>query len=416
MLSFFYYYFCSRYSSCLSGFVRVSAMLGNSIKRSNPSLVNYVCDLHDTLTGKKASSFLEWDLFSMMTSLIFSTRCVLFSTDDTIPKGNTVDHAILTALFLVNALRIVITHDMHFQHAMDTDYDITTSDNCAEESSLDLANIFKKYNIFYDPESQQLPANIVLYLAQAVKDQSQTFLRCCCLFFHALTDIELPGGDSFEAMASYLGLETDVCKYFNDETYSQFIYVLISANLPELQAVKQNIRKKQSEDIVPIIQAIPPVRQLIDLPEDYSDLINSVSLFTCPNNVRDDSRNPTMCLVCGEILCSQSFCCQKELDKNSVGSCTYHVHTCGAGIGIFLRIRDSEILLLGMNKGCFIPAPYLDEYGETDQGLRRGNPLRLCKERYKKLHIIWLSHGIHEEITRRTETQQTLFATQWQNL
>lgn len=405
-----------RYSSCLSGFVRVSAMLGNSIKRSNPSLVNYMCDLHDTLTGRKASSFLEWDIFSMMTSLIFSTRCVLFNMEDTVPKGNTVDHAILTAMFLVNALRIIVTHEIQFPHAMDTDSELQLNDSKSVSTSLDLPNIYQLYNIYYNADSHLLPTTIMPYLMLAVKEQSLTFLRCCCLFFHALTDIELPKSDSFETMASYLGLETDICKYFKDESYNQFISRLISANFPEIQAVKQNIKNKQSEDIVPIIQAIPPVRQLIDLPEDYSDLINSVSLFTCPNNVRDDSRNPTMCLVCGEILCSQSFCCQKELDKSSVGSCTYHVHTCGAGIGIFLRIRDSEILLLGMNKGCFMPAPYLDEYGETDQGLRRGNPLRLCKERYQKLHIIWLSHGIHEEITRRTETQQTLFATQWQNL
>lgn len=404
-----------RYSSCLSGFVRVSAMLGNSIKRFNPSLVNYMCDLHDTLTGIKPSSFLEWDMFSMMTSLIFSTRCVMFSKNDTIPKGNTVDNAILTALFLVNALRIIVTHEMQFPQPMDTDCDVVLKVKI-EKSPMNLTNIYKQYNIYYNSESQHLPTNIESYLAQAVKDQSQTFLRCCCLFFHALTDVKLPSNDYFEAMATYLGLETDICKYFSDEMYNRFISKIIMANQAEIQSVKQNIRNKQLDDIVPIIQAIPPIRQLIDLPEDYSDLINSVSLFTCPNNVRDDSRNPTMCLVCGEILCSQSFCCQKELDKNSVGSCTFHVHSCGAGIGIFLRIRDSEILLLGMNKGCFIPAPYLDEYGETDQGLRRGNPLRLCKERYKKLHIIWLSHGIHEEITRRTETQQTLFATQWQNL
>lgn len=403
-----------RYTSCMSGFVRVSALLGNNIKRFNPGLIDYMCDLYDTMHGKRGSSFLEWDIFSMMTSLICATRCVLFSAnkEDTIPKGNIIDHDILTAMFLVNAVRIVVTHEIKFSNAMDTDESVTGTDN---EMSKNLSNIFKKYNIYHH-DDEHIPNSIGQHITQTIKEQSQTFLRCSCLLFHAITDVDLPNGDHFDALASYLGLETDVYTYFNNEIYCQFISKLITANHQELQAVKQNIRNKQSEDIVPIIQAIPPIRQLIDLPEDYSDLINSVSLFTCPNNVRDDSRNPTMCLVCGEILCSQSFCCQKELEKNSVGSCTYHVHTCGAGIGVFLRIRDSEILLLGMNKGCFIPAPYLDEYGETDQGLRRGNPLRLCRERYKKLHLIWLSHGIHEEITRRTETQQTLFATQWQNL
>ncbi|XP_055525528.1 E3 ubiquitin-protein ligase UBR1 [Wyeomyia smithii] len=402
--------FSIRYSSCLTGFVRMAAVLGNNIRMFNQSFIVYICDLYDMLFGKKKSSFLEWDTFSMMTTMIFSTRCILFymSKEDTIPKGNVLDQDILTAMFLVNALRIVVTHEMNFSNVMDCD------ENVIEDCS-NLVDIYKNYNIYYE---SRLPVSkyIKQQLVHIVRKQSQTFLRCASLLFHAITDVELPEDDEFEALATYLGLQSDVCAYFKNDTYYGFMTTIINANQQELLTVRQNLRNKQSEDIVPIIQAIPPIRQLIDLPEDYADLINSVSNFSCPNNLRDESRNPTMCLVCGEILCSQSFCCQKELNKNSVGSCTYHVHTCGAGIGMFLRIRDAEILLLGLNKGCFIPAPYIDEYGETDQGLRRGNPLKFCKDRYKKLHIMWLSHGIHEEITRKTEIQQTLFATQWQNL
>ncbi|XP_058445563.1 E3 ubiquitin-protein ligase UBR1-like [Malaya genurostris] len=403
-----------RFTSCLSGFVRVSSVLGNNIKAYSPNFVDYMCDLHDTLLGRKKSKFLEWDVFGMMTSLIFATRCVLFSIskEDTIPKGSSLEHSILIAMFLVNAVRIILTHEVKFPIVMDIDGVLTEGDMKHNEYLID---IFKKYNIYHDDE-RSLENLILPHLQDTVREQSRTFLRCASLLFHAITDIELPKDDGYDSLTAYLGLNSDISSYFSNDTYYQFISSIIDANHQEIQTVKQNIRRKQSRDIVPIIQALPPIRQLIELPDDYSDLINSVSFFSCPNNVRDESRNPTMCLVCGEVLCSQSFCCQKDLDKNSVGSCTYHVHTCGAGIGIFLRIRDSEVLLLGMNKGCFIPAPYLDEYGETDQGLRRGNPLRLCKERYRKLHIIWLSHGIHEEIARRTETQQTLFATQWQNL
>ena len=35
------------------------------------------------------------------------------------------------------------------------------------------------------------------------------------------------------------------------------------------------------------------------------------------------------------------------------------------------RVRECHVLLLcNRTKGCFVPAPYLDDYGETDQGLR----------------------------------------------
>lgn len=71
-----------------------------------------------------------------------------------------------------------------------------------------------------------------------------------------------------------------------------------------------------SGDIAPHIVAEPtePPR-LIPLPEDFSELMNRVSEFSCPNSEREDSKNPTMCLACGQILCSQSYCCQAEIPK-----------------------------------------------------------------------------------------------------
>lgn len=42
-----------------------------------------------------------------------------------------------------------------------------------------------------------------------------------------------------------------------------------------------------------------------DLPKDYIELINIVSTFTCRNLDDNESRNPTKCMVCGTVLCSQ---------------------------------------------------------------------------------------------------------------
>ena len=83
----------------------------------------------------------------------------------------------------------------------------------------------------------------------------------------------------------------------------------------------------------PVTYPLKP-NALVTLPEDYSDLINSVSSFTCPKSM---TRVPTMCMVCGAILCSQSYCCQGMLDGQEVGACTMHAAVCGAGNGIFLR-------------------------------------------------------------------------------
>jgi len=40
-------------------------------------------------------------------------------------------------------------------------------------------------------------------------------------------------------------------------------------------------------------------------------------------------------------------------------------------ISCFCRVRQCQVVLLaGKSKGCFIPAPYVDDYGETDITLR----------------------------------------------
>ncbi|KFB52247.1 ubiquitin ligase E3 alpha [Anopheles sinensis] len=441
-----------RHESCLRGLVRASCVVG-SIMPSNKfhtSVRDYAVDLYDTLFGNKPSnSFFEWDLFAILNTCLFTTRYVFFQAvpSERIPRGDAIDHAILQAVFMFNVLRTIVTSTVQKETdddesgtAMETDQDEKPPE--LTEAERTLLRLYRTYNIYIqrepgwnsetaaeagaDPAERKKKVLQERRLCRAllcdIRKKSHPLLRCCCLLFRYITDVELPEGrgpgddgadeDDYRLMVTYLDLAVDPLAYFAPGELSlELIERLAAAN-------NESIHRMHLVRLggMPLFPAGPPVRQLIDLPEDYSDLINSVSLFTCPNNVRDDSRNPTMCLVCGEILCSQSFCCQKELDKVLVGSCTYHTAECGAGIGIFLRIRDAEILLLGINKGCFIAAPYLDEYGETDQGLRRGNPLRLCKERYQKLHQTWLSHALHEEITRRNESQQTLFATQWQNL
>uniref|UniRef100_A0A182N0G2 E3 ubiquitin-protein ligase n=1 Tax=Anopheles dirus TaxID=7168 RepID=A0A182N0G2_9DIPT len=451
-----------RYEACLSGLVRVACSMGAIVPTQlmQTGAFDYMVDVYETLFGYKPSSpfFLEWDLFGLLCTCLFTTRGVLYSwvRSERIPKGDALDHSIVQAIFLVNMLRTIITSAVTVDEVLDERegedaemLELTDADEQLTYEQRNLLRLYRQYNIHQaapkargDDEAGTAGTatttgptttttttttaaqqrRLCRQLVADVRAQSHTLLRCCCLLFHSITDVPLPAccdvpDHDYDLMVAYLDLPPDpLDNLYPGSPMLALIERLAACNADQIERMRWARQEQLLGGPAALFQTAPPVRQLIELPDDYSDLINSVSLFTCPNNIRDDSRNPTMCLVCGEILCSQSFCCQRELDKSSVGSCTYHTEECGAGIGIFLRIRDAEILLLGINKGCFMPAPYLDEYGETDQGLRRGNPLRLCKGRYRKLHYLWLSHALHEEITRRNESQQTLFATQWQNL
>ena len=41
-----------------------------------------------------------------------------------------------------------------------------------------------------------------------------------------------------------------------------------------------------------------------------------------------------------------------------------------------------------ISTGVLLPAPYVDEYGECDEGLKRGNPLKLDKAMYEELNKV----------------------------
>ncbi|KAM4729976.1 LOW QUALITY PROTEIN: E3 ubiquitin-protein ligase UBR2 [Anableps anableps] len=252
-------------------------------------------------------------------------------------------------------------------------------------------------------------------LWRCVKAGVLPFLRTSALFFHYLNSSAPPadllgtGPGQWEALCSYLSLPSNLLLLY--QNHRTLLEPLIHrwCSHPGVGQVLQGGG---------VLLRFPrESNRLINLPEDYSILINQASSFTCPRSGGDKSRAPTLCLVCGCMLCSQSYCCQTEVDGEDVGACTAHTFTCGAGIGLFLRVRESQVLFVaGKTKGCFYPPPYLDDYGETDPGLKRGNPLHLCSERYKKIERLWRQHGIAEVIGHAQEANQTLVAIDWQHL
>jgi hypothetical protein len=50
-----------------------------------------------------------------------------------------------------------------------------------------------------------------------------------------------------------------------------------------------------------------------------------------------------------------------------------------------------------MLAGAFQSAPYMDEYGEADPGLKRGNPLHLNAQAYQELNRYRIPQRIVEE-------------------
>ena len=60
-------------------------------------------------------------------------------------------------------------------------------------------------------------------------------------------------------------------------------------------------------------------------------------------------------------------------------------------------------------------APYVDEFGETDFGLQRGNPLKLDQALYKELNFLWQNNNIPDKIAR-LQNQSRNFVPRWHAL
>ncbi|KAK1338981.1 hypothetical protein QTO34_019650 [Cnephaeus nilssonii] len=254
------------------------------------------------------------------------------------------------------------------------------------------------------------------YLWVSLKNGITPYLRCAALFFHYLLGVTPPEDlftnsteGEYSALCSYLSLPTNLFLLFQEYWHTVKPFLQRWCADPALL----NCLKQKST----IVRYPRKRNNLIELPDDYSCLLNQASHFRCPRSADDERKNPVLCLFCGTILCSQNICCQETVNGEEVGACIFHALHCGAGVCIFLKIRECRVVLVeGKARGCAYPAPYLDEYGETDPGLKRGNPLHLCHERYRKLHLVWQQHCIIEEIARSQETNQMLFGFNWQSL
>jgi E3 ubiquitin-protein ligase UBR1 len=165
----------------------------------------------------------------------------------------------------------------------------------------------------------------------------------------------------------------------------------------------------------------PAIFELVGLPKYFDSLIEEANRRRCPNSKKELS-DPSICLFCGDIFCSQAVCCM----HNKLGGCNQHLQKyvfltpksiphetdslshsrCGKNIGLFINIRKCTVLYLHNQNGSWHTAPYMDRHGEVDPGLRRNRQLILNQKRYDKLlRDVWLSHGVPATISRKLESE-----------
>jgi hypothetical protein len=128
---------------------------------------------------------------------------------------------------------------------------------------------------------------------------------------------------------------------------------------------------------------------LTPLPSVYQDLLWRSIREMCKvcGNVPLDA---AFCLICGDLLCFKSKCSGHATEH---GVCSTHAEEEYAGIGIFLLMRTTQVLLMRGNRVCTLPSIYLDQHGEEDYELRRNQKLYKSELRLNEVRRLWLTAG-----------------------
>ncbi|KAH9440457.1 hypothetical protein MJO29_016281 [Puccinia striiformis f. sp. tritici] len=149
----------------------------------------------------------------------------------------------------------------------------------------------------------------------------------------------------------------------------------------------------------------PNIYELLGLPIKFDKLLSRVSVTKCMN-CQIVPNDPGICLFCGATVCVQAFCCtNRNLDEEPEhGECNVHMWNCGGSVGAYLLIKKCSTLFLAAENGAFSMAPYLDEHGEHDVGMKRGRPQFLHYPRWDEIRRVWLNHSIPTFVARRQES------------
>ena len=111
---------------------------------------------------------------------------------------------------------------------------------------------------------------------------------------------------------------TDLLVYLSLPSVKQLLLTKTNESSIERALIKSWIHNSRDELLWTYFPA-PIAFKLVDLPQTYDDLFEICRNFVCPN-CNQKPHDPAICLICGEIVCSQSYCCLKD----GFGECNQH--------------------------------------------------------------------------------------------
>jgi len=154
--------------------------------------------------------------------------------------------------------------------------------------------------------------------------------------------------------------------------------------------------------------AVPrPIRLgLVSLPKTFDTLYGEVQ-----KRVETGSELlPALCLITGKVVFAGR---SGGRGSTASGPCTRFCESNTAGVGIWLVIPSSQVVLMHGRLACYYPSVYLDKHGEEDVNMRRGQPLFLSNDRMAALERLWITGEVRREVMRRRDTATRIILEGW---
>lgn len=185
-----------------------------------------------------------------------------------------------------------------------------------------------------DGEESATPG-IIVALRRLVSSYALTFLRKVVILLHVQHGVDFPntgftdmGASELDRLTKALHLPSldQIFMSINParRTNSPFD-AIISGWIFHWNAARSGIRFEDHR-LWPSLPH-PAIFELVGLPKYFDILIEEANRRRCPNSKKELS-DPSICLFCGAIFCSQAVCCA----HNKLGGCNQHlqksVHLC----------------------------------------------------------------------------------------
>ncbi|CAD5215843.1 unnamed protein product [Bursaphelenchus xylophilus] len=143
-------------------------------------------------------------------------------------------------------------------------------------------------------------------------------------------------------------------------------------------------------------------RKLKEPPLLFDSLFNTYFKYKC-NRCGEAPSQPSICMACGSTVCVYD-CCDISIEgqTNTVSEVEQHSYSCTAGVGCFLSLNSTMVIIIHGGLCNLWGSIYLDDHGEEDRNLRRGKKLTLSTTRLRRLTELWVSHDFDRSVGNRS--------------